>query len=90
MNAFEIAKQLGPERGAFDLETAASALESYRSGRSSRMAQRESGVPEKTIDRWVAVLGIKRTREQANQIKAAALSSGRELSAEVRRTVGAL
>ena len=90
MSALELARQLGPERGAIDLETAAVALECYRAGRSSRMAQRESGVPEKTIDRWVALLGIKRTREQANQIKTAALSSGRQLSAEVRRTVGAL
>lgn len=90
MSARVLAEQLGAERGAFDLETAIAALESYQSGRSSRMAQRESGVPEKTIDRWVALLGIKRTREQANQIKSAALSSGRQLSAEVRRTVRAL
>lgn len=90
MSALALAEQLGAERGGFDLEAAVLALEIYQSGRSARMAQRESGVPERTIDRWVTHLGIRRTLEQTAQIKAAALSSGRLLSATVRRTVGAL
>ena len=90
MSGRALAEQLGAERGAFDVHAAAAALDSYQSGRSARMAQRESGVPETTIERWVRLLGIKRTREQAAQLKSAALSSGRTLSAEVRRTVGAL
>ena len=90
MRALALAEQLGPERGTFDLETAALALATDMGSRLSRMSQRKSGVPEKTIDRRVAGLGVKRSREAANRLKTAALTTGRQRSAEVRRSVGAL
>jgi hypothetical protein len=69
MNTLELAKQLAELRGQHTIEQASHALEAYLSGKSTQLASRASGVPDKRIMRWVEKLGIKREKAATRELQ---------------------
>lgn len=64
----DLAEYLGLERGEVPAASAAAALRFYAAGKSVELASRETGVPGKQIMRWVEMLGMKRSKEQTQQV----------------------